>query len=428
MGLGLQGGGLGVAEFMRDLGAALTVTDLRVAEALGPSLARLGEAGVRYVLGRHDLEDFRHAEIVVRNPAVRLDSPFLTAAREAGAAIEMEMTLFLRWCRAGAVVGVTGTRGKTTTSSVLHAILQADGRPVVLAGNLRVSALRALDAIGPQHTVVLELSSWQTEGLAHTGLHPHGAIVTNLMPDHLDRYPDLATYAAAKAHLLANQTPPDWAVLPDDAWGDWFARRTAARVVRYSRSSPPPGWEHARLAGSHNRANCAAAAAAAHCFGVPERAIARAIRDFDGVPARQQLLGTYGDIRAVNDTTATIPEATLAALDTVPGPWVLIVGGSDKRLSFETLALRLRDDPNLRALILLPGSGTDRLRPLLGPRPAIQARTMAEAVDAAFAAAHPGDAVVLSPACASFGLFQNEFDRGDQFVVAVRRRGSTESR
>ena len=428
MGLGVQGGGLGVAQFLRERGADLLVTDLRDATALAPSIAWLGTAGVRHVLGRHDLADFRGAEIVIRNPAVPLTSPYLEAAREAGAHIEMEMTLFLRWCGAAVVVGVTGTRGKTTTATALHAMLEAGGRPVALAGNLRISALAQLPDIGPRHTVVLELSSWQVEGLGMTGLRTQGAIITNLMPDHLDRYPSLGAYAAAKAPLVTNQQSDDWAVLPAaDAWGDWFAERAGGRVVRYDPGAAPPGWERAGVSGEHNRSSLSAAAAAAAALGVDSEAVAKAVGSFAGVPSRQECLGTVGGVRVYNDTTATTPEATLAALDTIPGPWVLIAGGSDKRLSFGRLAERLGSDSRLRVLVLLPGAGTDRLRPLVGDLRPIEAEDMAEAVEAAFGAARSGDAVLLSPACASFGLFLNEFDRGDQFVQAVRRRGTFQS-
>ena len=424
MGLGVQSGGLGVAAFMRDRGADLVVTDLRSEAQLAPSLAALGAAGVRYVLGQHEIDDFRRAEIVVRNPAVPAGSPYLQAARAAGAHIEMEFTLFLRWCRQARVTGVTGTRGKTTTATALHAMLAAGGERALLAGNMRVSALAQLHEIEPGSSVVLELSSAQLEGLAGTGLRTRGAIVTNLMADHLDRYAGMQAYAKAKLSLVANQRPGDWAVIPAGrGWPDWFAARAGGAVVRPDLRRAPPGWPGARLSGRHNRANLALAAAAARQSGVGASAIARAVREFGGVAARQELIGTIGGVRAYNDTTATTPEAALAALAAIPGPWVLIAGGSDKRLDFAPLAERLRSADRLRGMVMLPGSGTDRLRPLLEDCRVEAAADMAQAVDQALALARPGDALLLSPACASFGLFTNEFDRGDQFVARLRERG-----
>lgn len=424
MGLGVQSGGLGVAAFMREHGADLVVTDLRSESQLASSLGALGTAGVRYVLGRHEFEDFVRAEIVVRNPAVPAGSPYLGVARDAGAYVEMEFTLFLRWCRQARVIGVTGTRGKTTTATALHAMLTAGGERALLAGNMRVSALAQLHEIEPGSTVVLELSSAQLEGLAGSGLRTRGAIVTNLMADHLDRYDDMQAYAEAKLPLVANQRAGDWAVIPvGHGWPDWFAARAGGAVVRPDLAYAPPGWTSSRLSGRHNRANLALAAAAAGQAGVGESAIARAIGEFGGVAARQELLGTLRGVRAYNDTTATTPEAALAALAAIPGPWVLIAGGSDKRLDFGPLAARLRSTAQLRGMVLLPGSGTDRLVPLLAGCRVSAAADMAQAVDRGMALARQGDALVLSPACASFGLFTNEFDRGDQFVARLTELG-----
>ncbi len=429
MGLGVQQGGLGVAAFMRGRGADLVVTDLRPARELEPSLAELGKDGVRYVLGRHDLADFQRAELVVRNPAVPAASPFLQAARAAGAYVEMEFTLFLRWCRQAEVIGVTGTRGKTTTATALHAMLAAGGRRAVLAGNMRVSALAQLAETAPGSAVVLEMSSAQVEGLGETGLRTRGAVLTNLREDHLDRYADMTAYARAKLPLLANQRQGDWAVVPAGAgWPDWFAARAGGAVVRPNLDQAPPGWERAGLAGRHNRDNLALAAAAARRAGVDQPAIARAAASFAGVAARQEFIGMLDGARVYNDTTATTPDAALAALDAIPGPWVLIAGGSHKGLDFEPLARRLRASRDVRGVVLLPGAGADRLAPLLRGCRVQQAPSMAEAVRRARALARPGDALLLSPACASFGLFRHEFDRGNQFAALVRAAGLEEAR
>ena len=424
MGLGIQGGGLGVATYLRDLGVDLVVTDLRSEADLRGSVTRLGCEGVRYVLGRHEEDDFRGAELVVRNPAVPADSPYLRVARMAGARIETEMTLFLRWCPRGSVIGVTGTRGKTTTATALHAMLKVGGVPAVLAGNMGISALMSLSEAKRGGTVVLELSSAQIENLACTELCPHGAIVTNLMADHLDRYRDMTAYAAAKVPLVANQRADDWAVIPAmGGWSDWFADRASGTLVRPDLGKSPPGWDQALVAGRHNRENLGLAAAAARQGGVADADIATAIRQFSGVPARQEFLGTIAGVRVYNDTTSTIPEATLAAFASIRGPWVLIAGGSDKRLNFGSLAKWISEADGLRGVVLLPGTGTDRLRPMLRHSRVRSSRNMAEAVDRALHIAKADDALILSPACASFGLFANEFDRGNQFVACLTERG-----
>ena len=424
MGLGLQAGGLGVARFLRDKGAEVVVTDLRSEDDLRPSVEALGVEGVRYVLGRHDVEDFRAADLVVRNPAVREGSQYLVEARKAGVHVETEMTLFLRWCSTARIVGVTGTRGKTTTATALQAMLVAGGVPATIAGNMRISALAQLEEIEEGSMVVLELSSAQLEALNNKPLRVNGAVVTNLMPDHLDRYQDMQSYAEAKLPVVANQTLGDWAVIPrGDGWTEWFADRAGGEVLRPDLEVAPPGWCSAKVTGRHNRDNLAIAAAAARHVGVPKSAIRNAVEHFAGAPARQEFLGTVDGARVYNDTTATTPEATLAALDVITGPWILILGGSDKRIDFALLADRLCNEEDVRAIILLPGTGTDRLLPLLPAGRIERAGDMATAVTRALKRAHPGDAIVLSPACASFGMFNNEFDRGDQFEARVREVG-----
>ena len=304
-------------------------------------------------------------------------------------------------------------------------MLVAGGERALLAGNMRVSALARLHEIEPGSTVVLELSSAQLEGLAGTGLRTRGAIVTNLMADHLDRYADMPAYAEAKLSLVANQRAGDWAVIPEGGgWADWFAARAGATVVRPDLRRAPPGWPDARISGRHNRANLALAAAAARQAGVDEIAIERAVRGFGGVSARQEMVGTIDGIRAVNDTTATTPEAALTALAARAGTL-----GADRRRFRQAPGLcapgcaAARDNAGLRGVVLLPGAGTDRLLPLLDGCRVDTVADMAQAVDRALALARPGDALLLSPACASFGLFANEFDRGDQFVARLRQLG-----
>jgi len=238
MGLGIHDGGLGVARFLADQGALVTVTDLRGPEHLQRSLDALAGLPISYVLGQHRDEDFRNADLVVRNPGVPRESRYLQIARASGAAIEMEMTLFFRLCP-GPILGITGTKGKTTTTLLAAAMLREQYPDTVVAGNLRVSALEALPRITAGTPVVLELSSWQLEGLGEAKLNPQYACITNISPDHLDRYGSMEAYAEAKRQILAHQRPGDVVVLNYDdplhnAWAVdapgqvvWFARRQA---------------------------------------------------------------------------------------------------------------------------------------------------------------------------------------------------------
>src|SRR5690349_9147210 len=243
MGLGIHGGGLGVARFLAGQGADVTVTDMRGSEALAPSLDALAGLPIRYVLGEHREQDFREADLVIRNPGVPRESRYLQIARASGAAIEMEMTLFFRLCP-GPILGITGTKGKTTTTLLAGAMLRAQFPDTVVAGNLRVSALEGLPRIAAQTPVVLEPSSWQLEGLGEAQLSPQYACVTNLSPDHLNRYGSMAEYAEAKKQIMLWQGADGVAVLhADDAevatWATqapgsvvWFGERRTSRASR----------------------------------------------------------------------------------------------------------------------------------------------------------------------------------------------------
>ena len=421
MGLGLHGGGVGIARFFCDRGARVTVTDLRPESDLRPSLDALSDCRIEFVLGEHRAQDFREANLIVRNPAVPAESPYLAIAREHGVPIDMEMGIFFRECDPTRIIGITGTRGKSTTATFVQHLLEHHDVDAVLAGNIRRSAVTLLDGLKPRQTVVLELSSWQLEALDQHQLSPGVAVITNVLPDHLNRYPDMDAYAAAKGAIVRYQSGGDLAVLNrDNQLAAGFATSTAAEVRWFSPDDDLPGWEDARVAGDHNQANLAAAIAATARFDIPAATIARAVASFKGVPYRQQQISVRNGVRYINDTCSTTPDATLAALATVPGPIVLIAGGSDKRLNFDALSQRIVAlGPSIRSIILFPGEGTARMRPGLPPTILHDVATMDEAVSLANRHARPGDAVLLSPACASFGTFKNEFDRGDQFNDCV---------
>ena len=422
MGLGVHGGGAGVARFLARRGARVTVTDLQPAAALEASIAALGGSDVRWVLGEHREEDFTGADFVIRNPAVPLSNRFLQASRAAGVPIYMEMTLFFMECPPDRVAGVTGTKGKTTTTTLLGEILKASGREVVVAGNLRVSALEQLDRIGSETDVVLELSSFQLEGLEVIETSPRAAVLTNLMADHLNRYPTMAAYLDAKKHIYRHQgTDGILALNRDDETLRALASEAPGHLIWFGADDDVPGASESRLRGRHNRANMAAAAALAAALGVERSAIERAVREFPGVPYRQELIRELEGVQYVNDTAATTPDATIAALEVMERPVVLIAGGSDKELEFERFGEAVRRlDSRVKAVVLLEGSATAKMAPAFGEKAAGPFTEFQAAVEWARELAASGDVVLLSPGCASFGMFRNEFDRGDQFNQLVR--------
>src|SRR5258707_2849746 len=231
MGLGLHGSGIAAARYAAQHGAIVRVTDLRSAQVLAPSIQALAGLPVEYVLGQHRNEDFLWAEIVIRVPGVKRNSPYLRIAREHGAAIELELALFFQECP-GRIIGITGTRGKTTTTTLIYEILHASGVPAVLGGNVAgVETLSLLPQITPETLVVLELSSWQLEGLEPHNLSPSVAVMTNIYPDHLDTYSDMDEYVAAKANIFRHQHADDLAIFNyDNPWTRRLGEQAPART------------------------------------------------------------------------------------------------------------------------------------------------------------------------------------------------------
>lgn len=443
MGLGTREGGIGVARFLAERGALVTVTDLKTEAELAEPLQRLAGLPIRYVLGRHEERDFtpEGADMVVRNPTVRRTSRFLQIARSTGVPIEMEMSLFLRACPAP-VIGVTGTKGKTTTATLCAAMLAAWDPRTVLAGNMGITAVGQLGRITPDTPVVLEISNWQLEAMAEHGLSPQIAVLTNIAEDHLDTYESFDEYAETKRSIAHHQRPGDALVVNADDPEAWkAATSTRARVVPFGFGDRGgdgcwigDGELKARISGvevtiptpggwpKHRLENAAAAAAAALLRGAPPEAVAAGLASFTGVRDREETVGEVDGVTYVNDTAATAPAAVVASLRSFAGRRVhLIAGGADKRLDLWPLAKAAQEAGSV--VYLLHGTATPRLEAMLasvsvptqGPF-----ESMAAAVEAAAAAAQPGDVVLLSPGCASFGLFRDEFERGERFREAVR--------
>ncbi|GHV89228.1 UDP-N-acetylmuramoylalanine--D-glutamate ligase [Spirochaetia bacterium] len=455
MGLGLHGGGLESARYLAGHGAILTVTDLRDETVLAPSIEKLEQSGassIRYVLGRHEDDDFKNADMVIKNPGVKPDSPFLRMARR----VETDISLFLAYSPAR-LIAVTGSKGKSSTASSLHWVLSEAREAGLLpgqarlGGNITVSPLSFLEDLTADDDVVLELSSWQLGDLrGRLCLKPRAAVLTAIMRDHQNWYGSMEDYVADKRIIYQGQDEGDVTIAQDDDWGRSFLRETRARpLVAATRPLPPGvsgGWLSgpggtglARLGdtavelvpaklltpGLHQKQNLLSAALALLDLGLPVDFIRDSLGRFPGIEHRLEFFHEAGGIRFYNDTTATIPEAAAAAINAFDTPLVLVSGGTDKNLDFSPLVSAAAQSQNrLAPLVLLAGTGSDKLRPLLdaaaipyrGPFDSLDA-----AVHAALAVAHSGDAVVLSPGCASFGMFLNEFDRGRRWKEAVRR-------
>ncbi len=417
-----QGSGVSAARFFARLGAHVTVTDLKTTRELRENVRALKHfSNIRFVLGRHRLDDVRSADLVVPNPRVRHSSPELRLARKLGISLKTEISLFLDHCPAR-VIGVTGTRGKSTTSSLIAHILKQGRKKVWLGGNILVSPLTFLSRIKKDDIVVLELSSFQTESLADT--KPVDiAVITNLMRDHLNAYDSMEEYAEAKAAIFRNQTPKQILILNgDDPYGRSWAEEAPSKVLFFKRSDriPRPTF----LLGEHNLQNARAAILAAKAVGATSAQISKALKTFKPLPNRLETIRTWHGITFINDTTATTPDGTIAAIKTIVPrhkmTW-LILGGADKDLEYSALGKIIQKNRHRLTILLLPGDASRKIKAALRKIKVRQetVRDIATAVRSASGRASSGDCVLFSPGAASFNQYANEFERGKDFKRQV---------
>ena len=450
MGLGLLGRGVGDAKFLAEFVAQLpraglvpvqapplVITDLKSAKELAPSLMKLKKLqAISYVLGEHRLKDFRNRDLIIKAAGVPLDSPFIAEARRQGIPIEMSTALFAKLSGAK-IIGVTGTRGKTTVTSLIYEILkhccQCQGlsltvRKVWLGGNIHgISTLALLPKVRPGDLVVLELDSWQLQGFGEDKLSPHISVFTNFYPDHLNYYHgDMGRYFEDKANIYKYQQKEDVV----------FAGKEISQKIKTSgRKIIPPalptGWK-LNLLGKHNRINASLAVAVARELTVPDKVIKKVLAKFSGVPGRLELVRTWRGIKIYNDTTSTTPDALRVGLEALGGKKknparrqggiILIMGGADKKLDMSQAIKSVRR--YCKAVILLPGTGTDKLKSYKLKAKSLMVANLREAITIASELARSGDSIILSPGFASFGPppggFKNEFDRGEKFNWLVK--------
>lgn len=435
LGLGLLGRGVGDAEFLAQCGAEVLVTDKKSDGELAESVAKLKEyPNVTFHLGGHRKEDFSPpaggCDLVIKSAGVRLDSPEIAAARAAGVPVAMSTALFAKYAmEAGAkIVGVTGTRGKSTVSHMIyHSLIRANKR-TVLGGNVRgVSTLAMLPEIKKDSTAVLELDSWQLQGFGDLKISPNISVFTNLMPDHQNYYNNMDEYFADKANIFRYQRVGDVLIV-----GGSIADKVRAAEPPLDPIIPekiPSDWK-LKIVGEHNRENASFANAALQALELSEEEIKDGLESFEGVGGRLQFLGESRGVKIYNDNSATTQEATIAALravgDQKERKVVLIVGGDDKKLDMSRL---IDEIPKwCSKVVLFKERGTDRIREsVFALEPDVRVyeeEGLKATVKRAFAVAEPGETILYSPAFSSFGkYFKNEFDRGDQFVELVRQMG-----
>lgn len=462
MGLGRykKGSGIGAAKWLMRHGAQLVITDLKDEEDLRESISEIETWYLQYraeypdreiyqpvfVLGKHDADNFTNVDLVVQNPGVARESEFVALAKEQGVHVESDISLFFRYCPFP-IYSITGTRGKSTTTALLGEMLKHKHPKTVVAGNITRSPLEDLDWILKEKEpvpIVLELSSWLLESIEGMGLGPEIAILTNAFKDHLDRYDSFEHYLWAKELIFQEQKESQFSIFNgDQEISDeiaarvpsikkfWFSQNVLAEgkegvfregdnlIRRIDGKDIPFAHVHdIKIEGDHNIANALSASIAAHLAGVSDDDIHTSLKEFSGLPGRQEVVGEIEGVLFVNDTTATSPEGVMAALKRFGkgGNIVLISGGSAKGLEYKEMGVMIGQE--CKFVVLFNGTATDEIERAIGDgAPSVRVDTMADAVSNAFDNAKLGDVILLSPGTSSFGIFKNEFDRGDQFKV-----------
>lgn len=456
MGIGLHGGGTTAIRFFVESGAKVIATDIKTEKELLPSFEKLKSLkNVSYVLGQHRMEDFENVDMVVKGPSIPWNSKHIQAALKKKIPVEMDSSIFFKLCKLP-IIGITGTKGKTTTATLIAEILKTAGVPVFTAGVGQKPVLNILDEIDKEKkgVIVFELSSWRLSALGRTSMSPHIAIITNIYPDHLNYYGTIEKYIADKKYIFSSQKPKDYIIFNyDNEITREIASEAKSRVIFFStelyrRLASKNGISNIcvvngkvifrdnkgekiicdlndiKLCGGHNLYNILAAAGAAIAYGVAPEKIREAIKNFKGVPHRLELVRELYKVKYYNDTAATVPDAAIAGVNSFSRPIILIAGGADKNLEFKEFTKII--SKKAKKVIMLKGEATEKIKSELkkiNSENIIDSEfdSMEKAVIRAKSIAGPGDVVLLSPGAASFGLFLNEFDRGDKFRQAVRR-------
>ncbi|MGD0547719.1 MAG: UDP-N-acetylmuramoyl-L-alanine--D-glutamate ligase [Terracidiphilus sp.] len=438
--VGLGKSGLAAALFLRRRGAQVTVSDVRSAEALAKEIPALIEAGIMVESGGHGLLTFRRQDLIVISPGVPLDTPELVQAKNLGLPIIGELELAARFLK-GKTLAVTGSNGKTTTTTLLGEILTAAGLPTLVGGNIGLPVVALIDDSTDESWSVLEVSSFQLETTVE--FHPTIAVILNITPDHLDRHGSFENYCAAKERIFAAQTAEDFLVLnADNTPCVEAAARSAAKVYWFSIEHPvsqgawlEDGWVVYRsvhqgavegvmpfsgihLKGAHNIENVLAAVVAARLAGVPAETIRRAVESFQAVEHRLEFVATRNGVHYYNDSKATNVDATAKAIAAFNGGIHLILGGKDKNSDYTQLADLLRE--RVVAVYTIGAAAAKIESHLRGVISLYSCETLDRAIQSAAAAAHPGEMVLLAPACSSFDQFENYEQRGRIFKQLVK--------
>lgn len=438
MGLGRFGGGLDSALFAAKAGAKVLITDLANEAELEDSLGKLKKYDIRFRLGEHCEDDFRRTQILIVNPAVPPDNKYIEIARKAGTLVTSQMELFFQLCPAR-IIGITGANGKSTTSSLTaHLLKSGRGQEDVgysnvwLGGNIgHQPLLEIVDQIKDDDLVVLEISNFQLEQLAQIHAAPDIALITNLTANHLDRHGTFEAYCCVKEGVFQDQnldaeTPVVSIFNAEDpitlAWYQKYLKDAERKCLVFSADDVPDEYaEVFRLPGRVNCSNLAAALTIVSCFSIDPKRIKKAIQSFEGLPNRCQFIAETNGVRWYDDSKATTPVSTVAALNGIDEPKILIAGGYDKQISFAELGTCIAQ--RAKACVLI-GQTASKIAEATNSSTSgcviRYADSMEQAVQISYELAVSGDIVLMSPACASYDMFKNYIQRSEAFIKSVK--------
>ena len=444
MGLGFHGGGVGAANYFTSKGARVVITDLKSENELKQSLELLkNKENLRFVLGKHYFDDFRNADLIIKNPGVPWNSPYIRHALDHGVPVETDIVIFLDKIGqiTSNIIGVTGTKGKSTTASLLYRIFKIKYPDTLISGNITGSVFDIINQVKHNSYVILELSSFQLGGISSKGYRLHIGVFTNFMEDHLNYYLNMEDYFRDKSVLYRFQKKGDILVinrdnvvsslveLPEEVESISFGLGSGfdgegsftQKGEIYYRSKEKTDFimdiSSVKLTGKHNLYNVLAAVTAAYREGLTPREIERGVNTFSGIEHRLEYIGSYKECRFYNDSAATTPDAAIQGISSFSGNLTLIAGGSDKNLGLKAFTETI--NKRVTRLILLEGTGTDRLMKEGLKIDYTVFDNLENAVyDASRHTKSPGT-VLLSPGFASFGMFNNEFHRGNEFKRLV---------
>jgi len=451
MGIGLHGGSVSMIQWLSGQGAKVTATDKKPKEELTKSIEKIKDLkNIKIITGQHRMEDFTNADLVIKNPIVSWENKYIKAATENKIPVEMDASLFFKYCKSKKIIGVTGTKGKTTVALLVLNMLRNEGNDVVGVGIGQEPVMAKLEKITPETWVVFELSSWRCSALGKMKTSPAISVVTNIFPDHLNYYNSMEDYIDDKLNIIRYQTENDYAIFnADDETTPQLIQTSEAKDLLFSLSSledregayikegsitlalegeeiPIIPVSEIGLRGPHNIYNACAMCAVGAAIEMPAEIMSKTLRDFKNVHHRLELIDEVKGIKFFNDSAATTPEAALAGINSFTEKIHLICGGSSKKLSLDNFAKKIAGNKNILKIYLLKGEATENLEAKIKNNGASSKivktyDNIKDAVLMAYQNAQKSEVVLLSPGCASFGMFANEYDRGNKFIEIVEK-------